>query len=93
MGRKHRPSKHLRPVRPLSRSTHAYSDDKADGSHVVRQMPADRALKTYTCPGCQHPIAPGTPHIVAWPHDPSIFAESPVAERRHWHTACWRSRP
>ncbi|OQY12250.1 MAG: hypothetical protein B6I33_06930 [Propionibacterium sp. 4572_24] len=43
--------------------------------------------------GCLHPIQPGTPHVVAWPHEPSMFSRSPVEERRHWHTGCWRSRP
>ena len=50
MGRKHRPSKHLRPVRPLNPVSHAYSEHKSDGSYVVRKVPADRAVKTYVCP-------------------------------------------
>ncbi|NUS73876.1 MAG: hypothetical protein HOQ05_10770 [Corynebacteriales bacterium] len=43
--------------------------------------------KTYRCPGCDHEIVPKSPHIVAWP---SEFGGP--AERRHWHTACWRAR-
>lgn len=92
MGRKHRPSKHLRPVRPLNPVSHAYSEHKSDWSYVVRKVPADRAVKTYVCPGCNHRVAPGTPHVVAWPHDPTIFEESPVALRRHWHSGCWRQK-
>lgn len=93
MGRHHRASKHLRQPRPLNRSVHARQEVKADGAHVVRDVPADRAVKTYTCPGCLHPVTPGTPHVVAWPHEPGLFGEPPVSQRRHWHAGCWRSRP
>ncbi len=94
MGRhKSRSSRRLRQTRPLNPCSHAHSEEKRDGAHVVRNVPADRAAKTYTCPGCLHPIPPGTPHIVAWPHEPTGFGhESPVSQRRHWHTGCWRSR-
>ncbi|MGO4955836.1 hypothetical protein ACTQ49_00945 [Luteococcus sp. Sow4_B9] len=85
-----RPSKHLRPARPLG-AGHATSATKADGRWVVRSVPGDRAVKTYTCPGCQRAITPGTPHVVAWPAAPTGFnqAASPAAERRHWHSGCW----
>ncbi|WP_028708604.1 hypothetical protein [Propionicicella superfundia] len=87
-----RPSKHLRPARPL-RAGYAESETKADGRWVVRHVPAPQAVKTYRCPGCNQPILPGTPHIVAWPHNPVIGSSSPVEERRHWHTTCWSRRP
>jgi hypothetical protein len=29
---------------------------------------------------------------VAWPVVPSMFSDSGLDERRHWHTACWRAR-
>ena len=93
MGRHHGSRKWQRRARPLSATSHPHSEYKRDGQHVVRMVPADRALKVYTCPGCLHPIQPGTPHVVAWPHEPSMFSTSPVEERRHWHTGCWRSRP
>ncbi|MDD7541603.1 MAG: ATP/GTP-binding protein [Mobiluncus porci] len=50
------------------------------------------STKSYTCPGCHHEIAPGTPHIVAWPSDDGFAPfglETGPAERRHWHTRCW----
>ena len=37
-----------------------------DGDWVVRRVPAG-AAKAYRCPGCDQEIAPGTPHVVAWP--------------------------
>ncbi|HEX5188234.1 MAG TPA: ATP/GTP-binding protein [Streptosporangiaceae bacterium] len=59
-----------------------------DGDWVVRQVPGSAAVKEYRCPGCDQEIRPGTAHVVVWP------AETPgLAERRHWHNACWRRRP
>lgn len=86
-----RPSKHLRPARPLSASF-ARSDAKADGRWVVQGVPPGASAKTYTCPGCNHDVAVGTSHIVAWPHEPSLGSTSPLDERRHWHTTCWNRR-
>lgn len=88
-----RPSKHLRPARPLS-AGHATSAMKADGRWIVRSVPGASATKTYTCPGCQRPIPPGTAHTVAWPSAPTGFGSglSPVDERRHWHTGCWNRK-
>ncbi len=58
-----------------------------DGDWVVRLVPGAAATKTYRCPGCDQEITPGTPHLVAWPaHTPG------PAERRHWHSPCWRQR-
>lgn len=95
MGRhKSRSSRRLHPTRPLAGGSYPRCETKRDGDHVVRNVPAGRATKIYTCPGCLHPIPPGTPHIVAWPHDAIGFGtESPVSQRRHWHTGCWQSRP
>lgn len=86
-----RPSKHLRPPRPLSDSL-VTAADKVDGGWMVQAMPAGRALKAYRCPGCEHEIRPGTPHVVAWPRLPGLLSASGVEERRHWHTACWNRR-
>ncbi len=59
-----------------------------DGSWVVRHVPGSAAAKTYRCPGCDQEIRPGTAHVVVWPE------QTPgLAERRHWHNACWRRRP
>ncbi|GGJ83568.1 hypothetical protein GCM10010123_11520 [Pilimelia anulata] len=60
----------------------------ADGAWHVRTVPAPAAVKAYRCPGCDHPIPPGTPHLVAWPAD----ERGEAADRRHWHAGCWRAR-
>lgn len=88
-----RPSKHLRPARPLG-SGHASSARKADGRWIMRTVSGSAATKTYTCPGCHHPILPGTPHVVAWPDTPTSWnpGARAVDERRHWHTGCWNRK-
>jgi hypothetical protein len=47
----------------------------------VRHVQGD---KPYRCPGCDHMIRPGLWHLVVVP-------EGDPDERRHWHTACWRT--
>ncbi len=88
---KRRPSKHLRPARPLG-SGHATSASKADGRWIVRSVTGASAGKSYTCPGCHLTIPPGTPHVVAWPAEPSLMSRSGLEERRHWHSHCWRQK-
>jgi hypothetical protein len=56
-----------------------------DGDWVVRTVSGEAAAKTYRCPGCDHEIAAGTPHVVAW----RVGEES---NRRHWHRPCWIAR-
>ena len=56
----------------------------ADGWHLRFVQPY-RATKVYRCPGCDHEIRVGTPHVVVWRYDD-------VENRRHWHTPCWRRR-
>jgi hypothetical protein len=56
-----------------------------DGDWNVRTVTGAAAVKTYRCPGCDHEIRPGHPHVVAWrPGD--------EAARRHWHRPCWQAR-
>ncbi|HEY0496860.1 MAG TPA: hypothetical protein VGD48_14040 [Kutzneria sp.] len=64
----------------------ARTESGPDGEWHVR--PVGAADKTYRCPGCDHEIRPGTPHVVAWPADDY----GSVEDRRHWHTGCWNSR-
>ncbi|WP_083090160.1 hypothetical protein [Actinomyces vulturis] len=45
--------------------------------------------KTYVCPGCNHDIAPHTPHVVAWSNEHLFGPDRGLEERRHWHTSCW----
>lgn len=87
-----RPSKHLRPARPLVSSGFARTETKADGRWLVQAMSADRSVKTYVCPGCHRPVTPGTAHVVAWPAEAPLGESSAVASRRHWHGACWSRR-
>ncbi|GAA3011513.1 hypothetical protein [Actinokineospora diospyrosa] len=60
----------------------------SDGDWQVRHIPGAQATKTYRCPGCDHEIQPGTPHLVAWPAQ----EYGTVEDRRHWHPHCWNSR-
>jgi hypothetical protein len=60
--------------------------------YVVRNVTGSAATKPYRCPGCQQVIRPATPHVVAWPVHGSMFADTGLDERRHWHAACWRAR-
>jgi hypothetical protein len=72
-------------VRPLREDTVARLEQGADGEWLVRPVTGEAAVKTYRCPGCDHEIRAGTPHVVAW---------RPGAEgdRRHWHRPCWSAR-
>ena len=45
---------------------HRFLDD-ADPAPEVRRVQPYQATKTYRCPGCDHPIPPGTGHIVVVP--------------------------
>jgi hypothetical protein len=57
--------------------------DEARDALEVRHVHPYEAEKTYRCPGCDHEIPPGLGHEVVVP------LASP-ADRRHWHTGCWR---
>lgn len=63
-------------------------EEAGDGEWVVRPVPGSQAVKLYRCPGCDHEIRIGVPHVVAWPADEA----GSVTDRRHWHTACWQAR-
>jgi len=53
----------------------------------VVPIPGARATKVYRCPGCDHELRPGMPHLVVW-----RIEDTDGADRRHWHTHCWRKR-
>jgi hypothetical protein len=59
-----------------------------DGQWLVRNISVGGAVKAYRCPGCDHEIAPGVAHVVAWPAD----ERGDLTDRRHWHTSCWQAR-
>ncbi|MCU0266826.1 MAG: hypothetical protein MUC45_12080 [Actinomycetia bacterium] len=75
-------------------------EEHPDGTWVVRPVTGSAATKAYRCPGCDQEIRPATPHVVAWPADgpddvdPSAGTDPTgrLADRRHWHTACWAAR-
>ncbi|MQA26194.1 MAG: ATP/GTP-binding protein [Micromonosporaceae bacterium] len=82
--------------RAESRATAETIESWPDGQWVVRQVPgaangtpgaAAGNGKYYRCPGCDQEIPSTTAHLVCWPVD-----GGGVAERRHWHRACWRAR-
>jgi hypothetical protein len=63
-------------------------EEHDDGDWHVRRISGASATKTYRCPGCDHEVRPGTPHVVAWPAGTASGEE----HRRHWHTPCWEAR-
>jgi hypothetical protein len=69
-------------------SEHHWPDEFADhpgwdDGEDVRHVQPYEAVKTYRCPGCDHEIGAGVGHEVVVPR-------SSPADRRHWHTGCWR---
>ncbi|MBK5249339.1 MAG: hypothetical protein JJE50_07860 [Actinomycetales bacterium] len=69
----------------------ARTESRADGSTwVVR--PVTGSDKSYRCPGCLQEVPPGVAHVVAWGEDHLFGADVALAERRHWHTSCWKAR-
>jgi len=67
-------------------------EESFDGGWHVRQIPAWRAVKDYTCPGCFRTIPQGQPHVVTWRSDWLMGDEDAGQLRRHWHKACWHNR-
>ncbi|HZN74952.1 MAG TPA: hypothetical protein VFC00_25230 [Micromonosporaceae bacterium] len=67
---------------------HRPEEQWADGDWRVRAIPGGAATKVYRCPGCDQEIGVGVAHVVAWPID----RQGDEADRRHWHSACWRAR-
>ena len=70
-----------------------------DDEWVVRQVTGSASTRAYRCPGCDQEIRPATPHVVAWPasfredgSDEGTQDDAELAQRRHWHSACWRAR-
>jgi hypothetical protein len=85
--RRNRP-KPADPPRPLASAGLQRAEHATDGDWLVREITAAQATKPYRCPGCDHEIAPGIPHLVCWP----AGDHGSVADRRHWHRGCWTAR-
>jgi hypothetical protein len=66
-------------------------EEHPDGAWRVRPVTGAAATKAYLCPGCRQQIAPGAPHLVAWPAE-QLGAFGGPGDRRHWHTPCWAAR-
>ena len=47
------------------------------------------ARKDYLCPGCNHQVKSGSPHVVVWREEGPFGLDIGVDSRRHWHRACW----
>ncbi|SEP68151.1 hypothetical protein SAMN05444745_101426 [Arthrobacter sp. OV608] len=70
----------------------ARRESAPDGEWMVRTMTAKNAEKTYICPECSTAVLPGVAHLVVWKDDHLFGAAAGLAERRHWHTNCWKTR-
>ncbi|MEJ3404241.1 hypothetical protein WDJ51_05820 [Rathayibacter sp. YIM 133350] len=66
------------------------TETKRDGAWNVQPVSAEKALKPYVCPGCSLTVEVGTAHVVAWRADALLGDAAALADRRHWHTHCWR---
>lgn len=53
-------------------------------------MSAVQAQKSYVCPGCGNAVDEGVAHVVVWRADGVLGDERDLAERRHWHSHCWK---
>ena len=60
------------------------------GTWNVQPIVETQAVKEYTCPGCVKTIEAGVAHVVAWRADGVLGDARDLADRRHWHNACWR---
>ena len=69
----------------------ARSEEGPDGGTYQVQYLRD-AQKSYVCPGCLHPIALHSAHVVVWPEDRPYGLPTGVDARRHWHPECWRRK-
>ena len=85
---RHNRSRRARPAQPERPLPAGWQRASEDGEWLVRQVSGAQATKTYRCPGCDHEIRPGTPHVVAWP----AIEHGSIADRRHWHGGCWQAR-
>lgn len=67
-------------------------DRDADGEWVVQETRGSDSGKSYTCPGCLQTLPASAPHVVAWRTEAGFGLGVGVEARRHWHSACFRSR-
>lgn len=84
----HQPHQELDVERALGGSARREIGPGGEEYFVATPRPND---KTYVCPGCHRDIDGATTHVVAWAADGLFGAEVAAAERRHWHTNCWKT--
>ncbi len=90
------PRRHRRDPEPedldLSRLTVGFrkSEQRRGRTWSVQPISAANAQKVYRCPGCQGEVAIGIAHLVVWAEDGLFGEAADLADRRHWHTHCWR---
>ncbi len=75
-------------ARPLGAGSEVTTEAWGGRPWHVRRLSGATSSREYRCPGCHQAIAPGTPHVVAWPAE----GVHGVSERRHWHSRCWQGR-
>lgn len=66
------------------------TESRRGGEWTVQPVSATQAQKSYTCPGCGRTIEPGIAHLVVWRADGVLGDAADLADRRHWHSACWK---
>lgn len=57
---------------------------------TVQPISAERAVKTYSCPGCGRAIDPHVAHVAVWRAEFVLGDDHALDGRRHWHSHCWR---
>lgn len=67
------------------------TEQRSGREWTVQPIGAAQAQKSYTCPGCDREVTPGTAHVVVWRADGVLGDAADLAARRHWHSACWRT--
>lgn len=92
MPRSNRPRGHRDEDRSLVLSGFRRTEIRRGAEWNVQAISAAAAAKTYRCPDCGQEIPPATGHLVIWRADGILGDADDLAQRRHWHTHCWRAR-
>lgn len=66
------------------------TEHKRGQAYTVQPISSASARKDYRCPGCGLEVSIGVAHVVVWAEDSLFGPEAAVADRRHWHTHCWK---
>ena len=67
-----------------------HTESKRGVSYTVQPISAANARKSYSCPGCGREVVPGAEHVAVWRAESIFGDDSALADRRHWHTHCWK---